>query len=44
MKRSEEPIVVEAVFENDLDSVWSAITEVEEMREWFFENIPRFKL
>ena len=43
MKRSEEPIIVEAVFENSLESVWSAITELEKMREWFFENIPRFK-
>ena len=43
MKRSEGPIIIEVVFENSLDSVWSAITEVEEMREWFFENIPRFK-
>ena len=43
MKRSESPIIVEAVFENSLESVWSAITDVEKMREWFFENIPSFK-
>jgi uncharacterized protein YndB with AHSA1/START domain len=43
MKRSEEPIIVEVVFENSLESVWGAITEFEKMREWFFENIPRFK-
>jgi uncharacterized protein YndB with AHSA1/START domain len=43
MKRDEKPIIVEEKFENNLESVWNAITEIEQMREWFFENIPYFK-
>ena len=43
MKRSDDPIIVEEYFDADPGSVWGAITEVEQMREWFFENIPDFK-
>ena len=43
MRRNEEPIVVEDEFDNSLETVWAAITEIEHMREWYFENIPSFK-
>ena len=43
MKSNEEPIVVEDEFDNSLETVWAAITELEHMREWYFENIPCFK-
>jgi uncharacterized protein YndB with AHSA1/START domain len=43
MKRSDPPIIVEEYFDADPASVWAAITDVEQMRIWFFENIPNFK-
>ena len=43
MKKDEKPIVVEETFKATIDSVWNAITEVDQMRRWFFENIPDFK-
>ena len=43
MKRSDDPIIVEQSFDTDPASVWGAITELDQMRQWFFENIPEFK-
>ena len=43
MKVSDEPIVVEQSFENSTEEVWSAITELNPMREWFFDNIEAFE-
>ena len=43
MTRNEKPIIIEEKFENTIESVWGALTEIEQMREWFFENIPSFK-
>lgn len=42
MKRSDDPIIVEEHFQVDPASVWRAITELDQMRQWFFENIPDF--
>ena len=38
-----EPIRVEQVLDASVDEVWAAITELEQMRQWFFENIPAFE-
>ncbi len=43
MKRDEDPIVVEQDFDRSASDVWNAITEVDEMRQWYFDNIPEFK-
>ena len=43
MKKNEEPIVVEQSFNASIDAVWNAITEIDQMRQWYFENIPSFK-
>ena len=43
MKRSDDPIIVEQLFDADPATVWAAITELKQMRQWFFENIPDFK-
>ena len=43
MKKDEEPIVVEQDFDRSASDVWAAITEVGEMRQWYFDNIPDFK-
>ena len=42
MKRSDDPIIVKEYFDADPASVWNAITELDQMRQWFFENIPDF--
>ena len=38
-----KPIIVSEDFNVTTVKVWAAITQVEQMREWFFENIPDFK-
>ena len=43
MQRIDEPIIVEELFDRDIDSVWAAITEPEQMRQWFFDNMPAFE-
>ena len=43
MRTSDEPIVVEQTFDVPAAVVWRAITDAEEMRQWFFDNIPEFE-
>ena len=43
MKKNDEPIIVEQTFNASIDTVWKAITEIGQMRQWYFENIPSFK-
>ncbi|WP_298315813.1 SRPBCC domain-containing protein [uncultured Aquimarina sp.] len=43
MKTTDEPITVQETFTATVDKVWKAITEVKEMRLWFFDNIESFK-
>ena len=43
MKKTDEPIKVEITINKDSETVWAAITEPEQMRNWFFSNIPDFK-
>lgn len=42
MKTTDEPIVVEQIFNSSAESVWNSITEISEMHKWYFENIPAF--
>lgn len=37
------PVVVSATFDASASIVWSAMTEIEQMREWFFESIQEFR-
>lgn len=37
------PIIKEETFNAPLMEVWEAITDVEKMKEWYFDNIPAFK-
>ena len=37
------PIVVEQIFEAPRAKVWEAITKVDQMTQWFFDNIPAFE-
>ena len=43
MKTSEPPIIVSQKFTPSIETVWKAITEASQMRQWFFDNIPDFK-
>ena len=43
MRTNEEPIIVEQTFNTSVDIVWNSITEIDKMRQWYFENIPSFK-
>ncbi|WP_046758328.1 SRPBCC family protein [Kordia jejudonensis] len=42
MKTSEPPVIVSQRFTQSAAVVWKAITDVTQMRQWFFENIPDF--
>ena len=43
MKIDITPIIVEATFDVSIHKVWKTITELDQMKQWFFENIPKFK-
>ena len=43
MKVNEAPVIVEEVFDASVQSVWNAIAIVDEMRAWYFDNIPAFE-
>ncbi|WP_430965224.1 SRPBCC family protein [Spongiimicrobium sp. 2-473A-2-J] len=43
MKKEDEPIVVEQIFDTALENVWEAITEQGKMTQWFFPNIASFE-
>jgi len=39
---SREALVIERIFEVPVDRVWQALTDVNQMREWYFD-LPEFK-
>lgn len=43
MKTTEDPIIVEHIFNQSIKRVWNAITQLDEMTQWFFDNIPTFE-
>ena len=43
MKKMDEPIVVEQTFETCIENVWDAITILDKMKQWFFDNISSFE-
>lgn len=43
MTERSKPIIVEQAFPVSKQVVWKAITERDQMIEWFFDNIPEFK-
>ncbi len=38
-----EPVIVEQCFNKSINEVWNAITHVDHLTQWFFENIPAFE-
>ncbi|MBN1301332.1 MAG: SRPBCC domain-containing protein [Melioribacteraceae bacterium] len=43
MKKTDEPIAVVQEFNKSIGDVWNAVTNVDLMRQWFFDNIPAFE-
>lgn len=43
MKKDEPPVVVTHSFKVGQDHLWEAITRLERMVAWFFDNIPAFE-
>ena len=43
MKTTDPPIIIEQTFNTSIDHLWNVITEVDQMTQWFFENIPAFE-
>lgn len=42
MADTEKPIIVVQIFNTQISNVWGAITELDQMKQWFFENIGSF--
>ena len=43
MTANSEPIIVQEIFKTSVATLWKSITNVNEMRQWFFENIESFE-
>lgn len=43
MKTKDQPVVVEQLFNKPIQVVWKAITQHDQMIQWFFDNIPDFR-
>ena len=43
MKKTDTPIIVSQHFARPTSEVWKAITELTQMKQWFFNQIPNFK-
>lgn len=43
MKTYYNSIIIEQLFNQNIQTVWNAITQLDPMKQWFFENIPAFK-
>ena len=43
MKIQDSPIIIEEDYDTSKEILWNALTNINEMRKWFFENIPDFQ-
>lgn len=43
MDERNQPIIVEQSFNTSIEDVWKAITELDQMKQWFFEDIESFR-
>ncbi|MGD9900638.1 MAG: SRPBCC domain-containing protein [Calditrichaceae bacterium] len=43
MKKGDKPVVVKQSFKRPVSDVWNAITDIDLMKKWYFDNIPLFK-
>ncbi len=40
---AEAPLVLERTFDAPADFVWKALTDLEQMKQWYFDTLPAFK-
>lgn len=43
MQKNDNPIIVEQAFNVSKETVWKAITDIDQMHHWYFGNIPSFE-
>lgn len=43
VKNNEKPVIVEQIFNTPISVIWKAITNRDQMKQWFFENIESFR-
>jgi len=43
MKVTDQTVIVEETFNTSKENIWKAITNLDEMKQWFFNTIPNFK-
>lgn len=43
MKATVKPIIVEETYSCSTQEVWQTITQLDQMHQWYFNNIPDFK-
>ena len=43
MRNTDKPVIVEQIFNTTIANVWDAITELDQMKQWYFNNIESFK-
>jgi len=43
MKISDSPIIIEQKYNANAEQLWQALTNFEQMKQWYFENLPAFK-
>lgn len=43
MKIENELLIVEKQLNNNIELVWKAITQIDQMKQWFFEQIEKFE-
>jgi len=41
--KDNQPIIVKQLFDVPVITVWRAITELKQMQQWYFPNIPEFQ-
>jgi len=43
MEKKDPPIIIETIYQNSIEEVWSALTEPDKMKQWFFQEMPDFQ-
>ncbi|CAL2114787.1 SRPBCC domain-containing protein [Tenacibaculum sp. 190130A14a] len=43
MKNTDKPVIVKQSFNVSINELWKAITDLNQMKQWFFENIETFE-
>lgn len=43
MPNRKNPIIIDQTFTCTIEKVWNAITQIDLMKKWYFENIPDFR-